>query len=177
MMYGAMRWPSARPASVAYRKCHPSLTRESAYSAAAAAKLPNVRVGISGGAVVVVIVNDTSLPNASASTPNEAAHAAAWAEEYSGNGGVGRNGSQRASATVFWLPSVSAARIAVYGREPVHRSERVHLARLRPRGTRPRRALRSVRAPRADPCSRTARRRSFDVTPLTGRPVTLVNGD
>jgi hypothetical protein len=117
MMYRAMRWPSARPASVAYRKCHPSLTRESAHSAAAAAKLPNVRVGISGGAVVVVIVNDTSRPNASASTPNEAAHAAAWAEEYSGNGGVGRNGSQRGSETVFWLPSVSAARIAVYGRQ------------------------------------------------------------
>jgi hypothetical protein len=53
----------------------------------------------------------------------------------------------------------------------------VHLARLLPRGTRPRRALRSVRAPPADPSSRTARRRSCDVTPLTGRPVTLANGD
>ncbi len=53
----------------------------------------------------------------------------------------------------------------------------VHLARLLPCGTRPRRALRSMRAPRADPSSRTARRRSFDVTPLTGPPVTLANGD
>jgi hypothetical protein len=53
----------------------------------------------------------------------------------------------------------------------------VHPARVLTRGTRPRRAFRSVRAPRADPSSRTARRRSFDVTPLTGRPVTLANGD
>jgi hypothetical protein len=34
-----------------------------------------------------------------------------------------------------------------------------------------------MRAPRADPSSGTARRRSFDVTPLTGPPVTLANGD
>jgi hypothetical protein len=33
-----------------------------------------------GGAVVVSIVNGTSRPNASASTPKEAAQAAAWAE-------------------------------------------------------------------------------------------------
>ena len=57
------------------------------------------------------------------------------------------------------------------------RRARVHLARLLPRGTRPPRALRSVRSPRAAPSSRTARRRSFDVTPLKGRPVTLANGD
>ena len=53
----------------------------------------------------------------------------------------------------------------------------VHPARLLPRCTRPPRVLRSVRAPRVHPSSRTARRRSFDVTPLTARPVTLANGD
>jgi hypothetical protein len=53
----------------------------------------------------------------------------------------------------------------------------VHLARVLPREMRPRRALRTVRAPRDNPSSRTARRRSFDVTPLTGRPVTLARGD
>jgi hypothetical protein len=50
-------------------------------------------------------------------------------------------------------------------------------ARLLPRGTRPALAPRSARVPRAHPTSRTARRRSFDVTPLTGRPVMLVKGD
>ena len=50
-------------------------------------------------------------------------------------------------------------------------------ARLLPRGARLARALRIAPAPRAHPSSRTARRRSLDVTPLMGRPVTLANGD
>ena len=58
-MYEAIVGPNARHASVAYRKCQPSLTRVFAHSAAAAWKLTNVRVGILAGAVVVSIVNDT----------------------------------------------------------------------------------------------------------------------
>jgi hypothetical protein len=50
-------------------------------------------------------------------------------------------------------------------------------ARLLPRGLRPARAPRRVRAPRAHPSSRIARSSSFDVTPLTAWPVTLANGD
>jgi hypothetical protein len=59
-------------------------------SRAAAEKPSKVRVGMHGGAVVVSSVNVRLRPNASASIPNEAAQAAAWAEEYSGNGGAGR---------------------------------------------------------------------------------------
>jgi hypothetical protein len=49
--------------------------------------------------------------------------------------------------------------------------------RLLLRGARPARALRSTRAPRAHPSSRTVRSRSLDVTRFMGRPVTLANGD
>jgi hypothetical protein len=41
----------------------------------------------------------------------------ACAESYSGIGGVVTNGVHVGSALVFWLPSVSAARIAVTGRQ------------------------------------------------------------
>ena len=42
---------------------------------------------------------------------------AAWADTYSGNGGVVRSGSQFESASVARLPSRAASRMAVYGRQ------------------------------------------------------------
>ena len=62
--------------------------------------------------------NDTrSVPSVRASTAAAAPPCTAWAESWSGMGGVVSSGVHVGSAVVLGLPSVAASRIAVTGRQ------------------------------------------------------------
>ena len=94
----------------------PPYNRLTADSAAAPEKLVNVRSAtraFSDGSVKVTL----SVPKNDFNTAAAAPENVEWPDAYEGNGGVVSSGVQVASAVVFALPSVSAARIAVIGRQ------------------------------------------------------------
>src|SRR3954447_8426032 len=84
-------------------------------SSAASVKLWNERS--TPGTALEVAVKEKSLPYVDASTLAAAALIVPCAPGYDGSGAVGDSGVQFGSATVSGLPSVSAARIAVTGRQ------------------------------------------------------------
>src|SRR5262245_2091608 len=61
-----------------------------------------------------------SLPKKAARTAADAPLTPLWPELYDGWAGVARNGAQAGSAAVSSLPSVSAARMAVTGRQKLY---------------------------------------------------------
>src|SRR5262245_35629766 len=88
-------------------------------SCAAWLKLVKVRSfanGVSDFSVKVML----SVPKKPASTAAPAALNVLCPDVYDGNGGVGISGVQSLSATVSGLPSVSAARMAVTGRQKLY---------------------------------------------------------
>src|SRR6267142_2882869 len=94
----------------------PPYIRLSADSCAACEKLVNERAetdGFSEGSVKVTL----SVPKKLFSTAAAAPLKLEWPETYVGNGGVTISGVQDGSALVSAFPSVSAARMAVIGRQ------------------------------------------------------------
>src|SRR5262245_46538078 len=94
----------------------PPSSRLRAFSAAAAEKLAYERVtpGRSGG---VEVKATASVPKKPARAVAAAAPYALCPDEYDGCAGVTSSGAQVGSARVSGLPSVSAARMAVTGRQ------------------------------------------------------------
>src|SRR5262245_10048297 len=84
-------------------------------SSAACWKLRNVRV--KPGRPSEVLVKRTLLPKKRVSTSHAAALKVLCPEVYDGNAGVTSSGVHDGSAVVSGLPSVSAARMAVTGRQ------------------------------------------------------------
>src|SRR5262249_29655946 len=116
--------PSARPADSPSRLSNvqwiPPSRRLRAFSLAAAEKLANegVTPGRSG---VVEVKAMSSVPKNPARAVAAAAPYALCPDEYDGCAGVASSGVQVGSAAVAGLPSVSAARMAVTGRQKLYR--------------------------------------------------------
>src|SRR5919204_4470952 len=115
--------------------------RLSEHSCAVAGKLANDRV-TPGRLSVLKVRGMASVPKKAARTAALAPLMPLWAEMYDGWAGVTRNGVQAGSAAVSGLPSVSAARMAVTGRQKLY----VYLA--------------SQTAKRASACARLSRANS-----------------
>src|SRR5262249_60607823 len=112
--------PPARPAASRSRLPNvqwiPPSRRLRAFSLAAAEKLANERV-TPGKSVVVEVNAMLSVPKNPARAVAAAAPNVLCPDEYAGCAGVAISGVQVGSAWVSGLPSVSAARMAVTGRQ------------------------------------------------------------
>src|SRR5438552_18615602 len=93
--------------------------RLSEHSWAVAEKLVNDRV-TPGRLSELKVKEMASVPKKAARTAALAPLTPLWPEMYDGWAGVTRNGVQAGSAAVSGLPSVSAARIAVTGRQKLY---------------------------------------------------------
>src|SRR5438067_3267826 len=93
--------------------------RLSEHSCAVAEKLANDRV-TPGRPSELKVKGMASVPKKAASTAADAPLTPLWPELYDGWAGVTRNGAQAVSAVVPGLPSVSAARMAVTGRQKLY---------------------------------------------------------
>src|SRR5262245_35941575 len=98
----------------------PAKTRASLTSRTASEKLSNECVTPPGRLSVVSEKPTASVPKKAASTAAAAALWPLWPEIYEGWFGVTSSGVQVESGRVSGLPSVSAARIAVTGRQKLY---------------------------------------------------------
>src|SRR5262245_1941299 len=105
-----------RPTSLSNRQWIPPSRRLREFSSAAAEKLANERV-TPGRSGVVEVKPMSSVRKNPARAAAAAAPYALCPDEYDGCAGVASSGVQVGSAAVSALPSVSAARIAVTGRQ------------------------------------------------------------
>src|SRR5262249_16410410 len=111
--------PTSRPTPLPKRRWIPPSRRLRAFSLAAAEKLANERV-TPGRSGVVEVKAMPSVPKNPARAVAAAAPYALCPDEYDGCAGVGISGVQSGSIRVSGLPSVSAARMAVTGRQKLY---------------------------------------------------------
>ena len=108
-------WHICPATTVELRQWNPAHTRALLDSMGKSEKRANVR-GLPGN-VGDSMMKGNSSPNTDVSTTAPAAETMVCAAGYSGCGGVARSGVQVGSGSVAGLPSVSAAGMAVTGRQ------------------------------------------------------------